>query len=66
MIFPVHGGSEEKLVERMLGESMFCAEEPRGGRERQLQNVVSGKADPSRARTRKFISRDGHSSTAKP
>lgn len=41
----------KKHAERMLSESMYCAEELGGGRELQLQNTVGGKADPSGART---------------
>lgn len=53
----------KKHAEKMLRESMYCAEEFGGGREMQLQNMVGGKADPSRVRTGKFISGDDHSST---
>lgn len=56
----------KKHVERMLTESMYCAEELGGGKEMQLQNMVGGKADPSRARTGKLIPRDGQSSSDKP
>ena len=56
----------KKHVERMLSESMYCTEDLGGGREMQLQNMVGRKADPSRVRTSKFMSRDGHSSSDKP
>lgn len=66
MICTVHEALGKKHVERMLSENMYCAEGLGGGREVQLQKTVGGRADPSRVRTGKCISRDGHSSSDKP
>lgn len=53
---------ERTCAERMPSESMYCAKS--WGRRRDAA-PVGGKADPSRARTGKLISRDDHSSSDK-